>query len=265
MTGLIDTHSHLQVESLAPDLSELIAAARRRGVANIVICAGSKNDWARCAELAHTYGLAYMLGIHPLATPQALEGDTALLEKHVEAAMTDPHFVGIGEIGIDCLVPLDNEKQERIFAEQLKIARRFSLPLSVHVRKSASRLLKYLHRLPVAGGVIHAFNGSDAERSQFLAMGFCLGFGGAATYAGSLRIRRHLAEVPAESWVIETDAPDMPSSARRDAGSLRTEPADLADTLILAAELRGITPEEALRQSRNNALRAFPRLSGISL
>ncbi|MBP3437986.1 MAG: TatD family hydrolase [Sutterella sp.] len=261
MTGLIDTHSHLQAESLASDLPDLIAAARARGVQDIVICAGSREDWARCADLAHAFGLSYMLGIHPLAAPDAGEGDASCLAERAQAAMDDPHFIGIGEIGIDCLVPVELDKQERIFAEQLRIARRLGLPLSVHVRKSASRLIKYLRRLPVSGGVIHAFNGSDAERAQFLAMGFRLGFGGAASYEGSLRIRRHLSEIPSDRWVIETDAPDMPSSARRDAGSLRTEPADLADTLALAARLRGISEEEAARQSRENAFAAFPRLA----
>ena len=260
MTGLIDTHSHLQAQSLAPDLPALIAAARARGVEDIVICAGSRGDWERCAELAHAFGLSYMLGIHPLLVPEAEENDADLLAERAAAAMDDPHFIGIGEIGIDCLVPTALDRQERFFAEQLRIARRLGLPLSVHVRKSASRLIKYLRRLPVPGGVIHAFNGSDAERAQFLAMGFRLGFGGAASYEGSLRIRRHLSELPSDRWVIETDAPDMPSSARRDKGCLRTEPADLADTLAIAAGLRGISADEAARQSRENAFAAFPRL-----
>lgn len=258
--GLIDTHAHLQSEKFASDLPALIENARAAGVDDIVICAGSRGDWGRCAELARQYDLSYMLGIHPLATPEAAPDETAHLEAAVSQAQADPHFIGIGEVGIDLLVPLDNEKQERIFAEELRIARRYALPLSVHVRKSASRLLKYLRRTPPAGGVIHAFNGSDAERDAFLSLGFKLGFGGAASYAGSLRIRRHLAAVPADAWVIETDSPDMPSSARRDAGSLRTEPADLAETLLLAAHLRGISPQEAARQSRSNALSAFPRL-----
>ena len=250
MTGLIDTHSHLQAQSLAPDLPALIAAARARGVEDIVICAGSRGDWERCAELAHAFGLSYMLGIHPLLVPEAEEDDADRLAERAAAAMDDPHFIGIGEIGIDCLVPTALDRQERFFAEQLRIALRLGL----------SRLIKYLLRLPVPGGVIHAFNGSVAERAQFLAMGFRLGFGGAASYEGSLRIRRHLSELPSDRWVIETDAPDMPSSARRDKGCLRTEPADLADTLAIAAGLRGISADEAARQSRENAFAAFPRL-----
>lgn len=260
--GLIDTHSHLQSEKLRGRLGALVAEARAKGVEGILICAGSRSDWGECARIARELGLSYALGIHPLAAPEADEAaDLAALAAAAEAAMDDPHFAAIGEIGIDGLAGEMPERQERLFAGQLRIARRLGLPVSVHVRKSASRVLKYLRRLPPAGGAVHAFNGSDAERAAFLELGLCLGFGGAASYSGSLRIRRHLAEAPAGRWVIETDAPDMPSSARRDAGSLVTEPADLAATLLIAAELRGISPEEAAAQSRANALAAFPRMA----
>lgn len=260
MIGIIDTHCHLQSARLVPDLDELVASARKAGVETNVICAGSAADWSRCIEIAHRFDCVYMLGIHPLATPEMKENDLALLEARVKDALTDPRFIGIGEIGIDGLVPLDDEKQEYAFVEQLKIARRHLLPVSVHVRKSASRLIKYFRRIPPVSGVVHAFNGSEQERDFFLKMGLKLGFGGAATYDGSRRIRRHLAGISTDAWVLETDAPDMPSSQRRDAGSDRTEPADIVETAKIAAELRGETLEAVISSTRRNAIEAFPRL-----
>lgn len=258
--GIIDTHCHLQSERLASDLESLIVRARTAGVETNVICAGSAADWDRCIEIAAQLDCVYMLGIHPLATPSMKEGDLELLERCVETCLEDARFVGIGEIGIDGLVPLDDEKQEHAFAQQLKIARRFSLPVSVHVRKSAFRLIKYLRRTPPVSGVIHAFNGSDVERESFLKLGLKLGFGGAATYEGSRRIRRHLATLNANDWVLETDAPDMPSSSRRDSGSVRTEPADILETAAVAARLRGETLDFVIESTRRNAMAAFPRL-----
>lgn len=259
--NFIDTHTHLQASVFDADLGELIATARARGVVDMVICAGGSDDWDRCADIAHTYDLSYTLGIHPLFTPYAQEDDVALLEEHVVAALSDPHFVGIGEIGIDGFVgTLDDEKQEWFFAEQLKLAKRYALPLSVHIRRSGSRLLKYLNRHGTVGGVIHAFNGSQDELDRFAKLGFHFGFGGAATYEGSQRIRRHLANLPADRWVLETDAPDIPSSRRRDEGNLRTEPVDIVETGLLAAELRALTPEVAAGQALKNAFAAFPRL-----
>ena len=127
------------------------------------------------------------------------------------------------------------------------------------MRKSASRLLYHLKRVCVSG-VIHAFNGSIQERDAFLALGLKLGFGGAVTYEGSRRIRRHLAEVPADAFVLESDSPDMPSSVRRASGILRTEPADAAETAAVAALLREVPRDELVLQSTKTAQAVFNRL-----
>jgi TatD DNase family protein len=83
------------------------------------------------------------------------------------------------------------------------------------VRRSADVLLKHLRRWrdagrPVAGGIAHAFNGSDQQAQAFLGMGFKLGFGGAMTFDRALQIRRLAAKLPDDAIVLETDAPDIP-------------------------------------------------------
>lgn len=257
----IDTHTHLQASDFDADLLALIEQARASGVVDMVICAGSRDDWQRCADIAHSFDLSYMLGIHPLFTPQAQERDLATLTQRIEGAMADPHFIGIGEIGLDGFVPtLDDERQEYFFYEQLRLAKTFDLPISCHIRRSGSRLLKYFNRVGKVHGVLHAFNGSDDELKRFSALGLKFGFGGASTYAGSLRIRRHLAQLPATAWVLETDAPDIPSSERRDSGNLRTEPIDIVQTAQVAATLRGRTLQEISEETFRNALDVFPRL-----
>ena len=197
------------------------------------------------------------------------EAALARLRAEVEASLEDPFFIGIGEIGLDGFVPgQDQAHAEAVFAECLAIARDYALPASIHVRKSASRVLMHLRRRMPAGGAVHAFNGSDQERESFLQLGLKLGFGGAATYAGSLRIRRHLAEVPEDAWVLETDAPDMPTSRRRDAFAhgallLDTAPADILEVADAAAMLRALPLEAVAAVSRRNAIAAFPRLAPL--
>lgn len=276
--GFIDTHSHLQLAALDAVRPAWLAAAHAAGVENMLLCPGSPSGWAEAKRAAHAWGFGYALGIHPLAVPEIDEArDLPALREAVAAAMDDPFFIGIGEVGIDGWEPgIDQAKAERIFAGCLRIAREFELPLSVHVRKSASRLMMHFRRLPPPGGAMHAFNGSAVERDAFLRFGMKLGFGGAATYDGSLRIRRWLAAAGEADWVLETDAPDMPTSRRRDAweakraaegeaaaGPLRTEPADILEAAQAAASLRGISLEEAAAQSRANAIAAFPRFRAL--
>lgn len=265
--GFIDTHSHFQLAFGTSEGERQRTAAELAGIESMVLCPGDIAGLALAKEAAHVWGCAYMLGIHPLAVPDVKPGDLAALRRAAADSIDDPRFIGIGEVGLDGLVPgVDQAKAESVFIECLKIARDFGLPLSMHARKSVSRLLYCFGRVAPPGGVVHAFNGSDAERDAFLKRGLKLGFGGACTYAGSRRIRRHLAEISENAWVLETDAPDMPSSMRRERHAaglcpLKTEPSDLLEVAQAAAELRGISVEAVAAISRTNAVSAFPRLA----
>jgi TatD DNase family protein len=73
--------------------------------------------FAKVARLAHRYGYAYALGIHPLYTPQAADDDLERLREALVAARDDPRLVAIGEIGLDYVVEgLDRERQEWFYA-----------------------------------------------------------------------------------------------------------------------------------------------------
>lgn len=260
---LIDTHCHLDADVFDADRDAVVARARAVGVSMMVLPAAHVDHFAQTAEVARRYGFAYALGLHPLWIDRCRESDTAVLRAAVAAAMNDPRFVAVGEIGLDFYVPgNDVARQEWFFRQQLKVARDFGLPVILHVRRSQDALLKYLRLHPVAGGIAHAFNGSDDQTQRFLKAGLRLGFGGAMTYDGSLRIRRLAATLPDDAWVIETDAPDIPPQWLRAAGgALRNEPAELARIAQTMAQLRGTSIADVAERNRRNACAALPRLA----
>ena len=125
------------------------------------------------------------------------------LRQALHEARGDPRLVAVGEIGLDFFVAgTDAARQQRYYVEQLKIARDAGLPVIVHVRRSADALLAGLRRIEVAGGIAHAFNGSDVQAGAFVARGFALGFGGAMTFERALRIRHLAQSVPAHALVV---------------------------------------------------------------
>ena len=204
------------------------------------------------------------MGLHPLWIDGVPELDVERLRDAAHEAIADPHFVAIGEIGIDCFGPGDVARQEWFFREQLRVARDCRLPVIVHVRRSADLLLKHLRRIEVAGGIVHAFNGSAQQAAQFVALGFRLGFGGALTYSGSKRIRTHAASLPESAWVLETDAPYIAASVAPHAGAVdRTEPADLARIADEMAALRGVDSRDLALANQRNAIAALPRLGAL--
>jgi TatD DNase family protein len=162
-------------------------------------------------------------------------------------------------------------RQQTFYLAQLKLARDAGLPVLLHVRRSADALLAGLRRVPVAGGIAHAFNGSDQQAAEFVRRGFKLGFGGAVTHERALQIRRLAAGLPDNALVLETDAPDIPPqwlyrTADQRAQGLahgRNEPAQLPRIAEVLAGLRGTTPQALAAMTSANAQAALPRLAAL--
>lgn len=263
---LIDTHCHADSSAFDKDRAEMIGNARAAGLANALVCAGEISSLAKTARIARQYRLSYALGMHPMYLPAPEEAEQAigLHRAACEQALSDSCFAAVGEIGLDGFVAgLDMGHQERLFAAQLKTARDLALPVSVHARHAVDKTAMWLSRIRPCGGVVHAFNGSIEQARRILALGLKLGFGGALAYSGSQRIRRIFRALPAESFVLETDAPDMPGPERRASPDPRTHIGDILGYARIAAQLRGCSIEDICRQSSENALQAFPRMAQL--
>jgi TatD DNase family protein len=280
----IDTHCHLD----APELCEPNQASARiirqqaaiKGVAHCVIPAVHVANFDAVRTLAHALGDSYCLGIHPLYVKQAEPDDLRLLEAALHANRDDPRLVAVGEIGLDyfvpelCASPL-KEKQEFFYREQLKLARQIGLPVVLHVRRSADRLLKHLRDLGAGGpawsGIAHAFNGSDTQARAFVGLGFKLGFGGAVTFERALQLRRLVRTLSLESLVLETDAPDIPPHWLYTPAQDRltgvpqgiNTPGELPQIAAVVAQLRGMSMEALAEATTRNACEALPKLAPL--
>ena len=277
----IDSHCHLDAAEFDADRDAVLARARAAGVAMLVLPGVAVAGFAALIALAHRHGLAYALGIHPLYVDAADDADLERLADALQAQRDDPLLVAVGEIGLDHFVPAngperqqalarDRARQERFYAAQLKLARAHGLPVILHVRRSADSLLEHLRRTEVAGGIAHAFNGSDVQALQFAQRGFKLGFGGALTFERALQIRHLAATLPADVPVLETDAPDIPpqwlyvkAGERANQPASRNEPAELPRIAHTLAALRGWTLEETAARTAANAFEALPRLAPL--
>jgi TatD DNase family protein len=263
----IDTHCHLDAAEFGEHAVSIADAAWQAGVSGIVIPAVHVQNFpavmALAAQRRHCY---FALGIHPLYVDQAQESDLQILRTTVQELLSDPgrgaQLIAIGEIGLDFFVPAFatpamRARQEYFYAEQLKIAREFNLPVLLHVRRSVDIILKYLRRIRVSGGIAHAFNGSEQQAQAFLDLDCKLGFGGAMTFTRALQIRRLAQTLPIESLVLETDAPDMSPAWLH---PQKNSPAELPHIAAVLAELRQTTLPTLAAATRENALAVLPRM-----
>lgn len=246
---LIDTHCHIDAAEFNHDREAVIAEARSRGVAAIIVPAVSLASLNSTREICFAHeGWAWpAYGLHPVYVHEHRREHVADLRQYLR----DNPALAVGEIGLDGFVAgLDMDEQQWLFAEQLKLAVEFDLPVVLHVRKALDLVLKQLRRTRPRGGIAHAFNGSVQQAWAFIDMGFKLGFGGAMTYARALNIRRLAAELPIESLVLETDSPDIVPSWDRHG---RNTPCNLPRIAEVLAELRGLDAKEIVRVTGINA------------
>jgi TatD DNase family protein len=254
--GLVDTHCHLDAAEFDADREAVAAAAAAAGVTGIVVPAVERANFGAVASVCREFaGCAPAYGIHPLYVDRAGPGDLDALR---EMLAREP-AVAVGEIGLDRYVePRDDAAQELYFAEQLRIARDFGLPVILHVRRAVDPILKQLRRIGVPGGIAHSFNGSRQQAEEFLKLGFVLGFGGAMTYPRAARIRELAATLPLEAIVLETDAPDIPPAWKVGA---RNTPDQLPRIAQELAALRNLPLADIIAATHANARRALPRLA----
>jgi TatD DNase family protein len=283
MSHWIDTHCHLDADEFQVVAGVIRASAAINNVAHCVYPAVHPANFAAVSQLAHAHDDSYALGIHPLYVKEASEDDLVLLDAELLLRMDDPRLVAVGEIGLDFFVPeltvsALREKQIYFYLEQLKLAKKYGLPVVVHVRQSADLLLKGLRDIAGSGlqkhawrGIVHAFNGSDQQAAAFIKLGFKLGFGGAMTFERALQLRHLAATLPLDALVLETDSPDMPphwlykTSAQRAAGDVqgRNDPSQLPRIAQVLADLRGISLEALSQAVWVNSMAALPKMQAI--
>ncbi len=250
---MIDTHCHLNAREFDTDRDAVVAAAREAGVTTLILPSVEVSGFPAVRACCQRYpGCHPAYGIHPLYVGAAREDDLYTLRQWLRDEISGEHPpVAVGEIGLDFFVPgHDASRQEQFFIEQLQIAAEFNLPVLLHVRRAVVQVLKCLRHSKVRRGIAHAFNGSRQQAQAFIDLGFKLGFGGAMTWPRATRIRQLATELPLESIVLETDAPDMSPVWRQ---GQRNSPDQLLPIAESLAALRFLPLASVLESTTANA------------
>jgi len=249
---LIDTHCHLDFEAFNADREQVLQEALDVGLIGIVVPGTHQQGWESLLSVCAAHDALYpVIGLHPMFLEQHQESD---IEK-LEYAINDSKPYAIGEIGLDYRDSVVDEGQQTFyFEQQVLLARKKELPVILHILKAHDQALKILRNNPVCGGTVHAFNGSLQQAEQYIELGFKLGFGGMLTYERSSKLRKLAAELPIESIVLETDAPDMTVFQYQ---YQRNSPVYLPYCLQALAEVRNEAPDVIAAQTTENAISVF--------
>jgi len=252
---LIDTHAHLDSADFASDRDEVIARARETGVDRMITvgCWNKATGFDSLTEVLTYYDFIYAaLGVHPHDAKDVTDG-TALEQIRSMALQKMSRVVAVGETGLD--YHYDNsprELQQKVFKQQLLLARELNLPVVVHTREAEDDTVEILKAEGVneTGGVFHCFSGSRALADEALKMGFYLSFTGVVTFPKAEALREVVRSTPIERMLVETDCPYLAPMPHR---GKRNEPAFVAQTAKAIADIKGLTFEDVARITTMNA------------
>lgn len=207
----IDTHCHFDFPPFTGDEADSIQRAAQAGIEKIIVPATQAAFFARVLALATNHDALYAaLGMHPMFIEQHTDAGLELLEGHLAAR--PEKLVAVGEIGLD-LYRDDPQftRQQSLLDAQLRLAKRYDLPVILHSRRTHDTLAMQLkrHNLPRTG-VVHGFAGSLQQAQRFIELGYKIGVGGTITYPRASKTRGVMAQLPLDALLLETDAPDMP-------------------------------------------------------
>jgi TatD DNase family protein len=252
MRRVIDTHCHLCDKRFDKDREAVIERAHGAGVRAFVEIAYAPAILDKAFALAARHpDLFLCVGVHPSESAKVPDDHIEVLRDRAGHA----RVVAIGETGLDFYRDYaPREVQAKWFRAQLALADEKGLPVVIHQRSALEETLAILEAAkPAAGGVLHCFDDGPAAVARAQALGFKLGLGGCLTY-GHEELDDAVRSAPAEMLMLETDAPYLEPEPR---SLKRNEPALLKRVVARLCELRGWTPEEAVRITTANALDLF--------
>ena len=247
---IFDTHAHYDDEAFDRDREELLESLPGAGIGTVVNIASSPESIDECLALAHKYPHVYCaLGIHP---EHCAEMSDELLEE-IRVKLQDERALAVGEIGLDYYWPEpDHETQKIWFAKQLELAVEVDLPVVIHSREAAAdtmRILKENHA-GRTGGVIHCYSYS----AELAKMGYYIGVGGVLTFKNARKLVEVAKEIPLERLLLETDCPYLAPVPYR---GKRNSSLYLPYVVTKLAEIKGITEEEVIRVTEQNAVKMY--------
>lgn len=253
---LIDTHCHLTNARFDEDRDEAIRRAREAGLGRCILIGTGLSDAAAVRDLADRYPdfLSCAAGLDPFSCHEAGDRFAETFAAY-RSMLESGSYCAVGEIGLEYHHKLS---PHGVQIEQLEIlldlAVDLKLPVILHVRDAHEDMLAVLARHPENRGVVHSFIGDAAIAKRYLELGYFLSFNGTLTFKANDFLRQAAAMVPNDRLLIETDSPylaPMPLRGRR------CEPAFVAHTLRMLAELRGQRVEDVGDWTTKNAVALF--------
>ena len=249
-----DTHTHLYLKEFDLDRDQVINKAIRANVTRLFLPAIDSSHTQSMLTLKRKFpkNIFLMAGLHPCYIEENYLDEL----KHVEKNIIENQCIAVGEIGIDLHWETKNiELQKEVFMQQIRLAKKYNLPIVIHSRKSYDEIFEVLELEGTKdlSGIFHCFTGTLEEANKIISMGMKLGIGGVVTFKNGM-IDKFLDKIDLKHIVLETDSPYLAPSPNR---GKRNESAFIINIAEKLTEIYQVSIEEIINITTNNSIEVF--------
>ena len=252
----IDTHTHLFSKEFDDDISDVIENAIDNGVSKMLLPNIDSSTTQQMLKLSQQFpqNCFPMIGIHPCSVKKdSIEKEI----QHVEHMLEKNNFVAIGEIGVDLYWEKSTlDIQKLAFETQIKLAKKYQLPIVIHVRNSFDEAIEIVEKLndEKLTGVFHCFSGDLDQAQRIIDLNnFYLGIGGVVTFKNG-GIDKIIDQINIDNIILETDSPYLAPKPFR---GKRNESKYILNIAQKLSEIYKIDIEEIANVTTYNANKLF--------
>ena len=249
---LFDTHAHLNDPAFDPDREALMAGLKDKGIGYVMNAGCSLQSSRDIIAMAEMYPWLYAsVGSHPDSADEVNEDVIEIYR----TLCAHEKVKAIGEIGLDYYYEdIPRDIQKNAFRMQMALAQELDMPVIIHEREAHDDGMRIVKEFPRVKGVFHCYSGSAEMARQLVNMGWYIGFTGVLTFKNARKAVETAASIPLERIVLETDCPFMAPEPYR---GKRNDPGYLPKMAEKLAEIRGLSAEEIIAATTENAKRLY--------
>ena len=251
---MIDSHCHLDHESIFSSFNEILIRSKEVGIEKLLSICTTDDGFSNILDLVNKDSIIYgTYGIHPHEAKNFKISKNEIIKK----VSSNKKIIGVGETGLDFYYN-NSSKTEQInsFLNHINAAIELDVPLIIHSRNAETEILNILSefvnsKLKI---LMHCFTGSETFANNLLKFNSYFSASGIITFKNSTDLQNTFKTIPLDRLLIETDSPFLSPDPFR---GKRNEPSFIIHILKKLASIKQIDTNKLDTITTNNFNKLF--------
>ena len=235
---MIDSHCHLDHETLLSNLDSIITRSKEVGIKKILTICTTLESFTKIKEIVKKDKIIFgTYGIHPHEAKNNLVTSDLIINEIND----NKKIIGIGETGLDFYYN-HSEKSDQIksLEKHIEASIKLRIPLIIHSRDAENETLEIFNHYKNDNLKIlmHCFTGSKKFAEKLLDFNTYFSASGIITFKNSTELQKTFKFIPLDRLLIETDSPYLAPEPNR---GKNNEPSFVKYTANKLSNIKNIT------------------------